>query len=88
MPTPAIILGRADGAFASTLSGSEPWCGIQIIDLANGDCADWFRIDGAAVELYDLEVLTGHPCPMSLSLTSPQLADFMTYEGMNRTGET
>jgi len=62
---------------------SEPWCGVQIIDLSNGSCVDWFRIDGAVGELYDVEVLTGYVCPMSLSLTSPELADLITYEGMN-----
>ncbi|MCB1575651.1 MAG: TIGR03032 family protein, partial [Xanthomonadales bacterium] len=25
---------------------SEAWCGLQVIDLASGACADWFRIDG------------------------------------------
>ena len=67
---------------------SEPWCGIQIIDLATGSCVDWFRIDGAVAELYDVEVLPGHLCPMSLSLTSPELADLITYEGMTPTPQT
>jgi len=66
---------------------SEPWCGVQIIDLTNGSCVDWFRIDGAVAELYDVEVLPGATCPMSLSLTSPELADLITYEGMNPTPE-
>jgi uncharacterized protein (TIGR03032 family) len=64
---------------------SEPWCGVQIIDLSNGSCVDWFRIDGHVGELYDVEVLPGMSCPMSLSLTSPELADLITYEGMNPT---
>lgn len=64
---------------------SEPWCGVQIIDLSNGSCVDWFRIDGHVGELYDVEVLPGMTCPMSLSLTSPELADLITYECMNPT---
>jgi len=60
---------------------SEPWCGVQIIDLSNGQCVDWFRIDGAVGELYDVEVLPGISCPMSVSLASPDLAGLITYEG-------
>ena len=25
---------------------SEPWCGVQIIDLDKNCCVDWLRIDG------------------------------------------
>jgi len=25
---------------------SEPWCGVQVIDLNTGACVHWFRIDG------------------------------------------
>lgn len=67
---------------------SEPWCGVQIIDLSNGNCVDWFRIDGAVGELYDVEVLPDVSCPMSVSLTSPDLAGLITYEGMTKAPET
>lgn len=60
---------------------SEPWCGVQIIDLSTGSCVDWFRIDGVVGELYDVEVLPGISCPMSVSLASPDLAGLITYEG-------
>lgn len=62
---------------------SEPWCGVQIIDLSNGSCVDWFRIDGHVGELYDVEVLPGMSCPMSLSLNSAELANTITYDGKN-----
>lgn len=60
---------------------SEPWCGLQIIDLARGTCVDWFRIDGPVAELYDVEVLPGIACPMAVSLGSSELAGLITYEG-------
>ena len=60
---------------------SEPWCGIQIIDLARGVCAEWFRIDGAVAELYDVEVLPGIGCPMALAPSSPELLSLVTWEG-------
>jgi uncharacterized protein (TIGR03032 family) len=60
---------------------SEPWCGLQLIDLARGTCVDWFRIDGAVAELYDVEVLPGIICPMTVSPRSSELASVITYEG-------
>lgn len=60
---------------------SEPWCGLQIIDLSRGSCVDWFRIDGTVAELYDVEVLPGIVCPMAVSPNSGELASLITYEG-------
>ncbi|MCJ8191981.1 TIGR03032 family protein [Sphingomicrobium aestuariivivum] len=57
---------------------SEPWCGIQAIDLKKGSCVDWFRIDGAIGELYDVEVIEGHACPMTVSPNSPDAAALIT----------
>lgn len=60
---------------------SEPWCGIQVIDLSTGTCAEWFRIDGAVAELYDVEVLPGILCPMAISLNTPEAVQFVTWAG-------
>ena len=46
---------------------SEPWCGVQVIDMETGTCVDWFRIDGQVAELYDLAVIPGVACPMAVS---------------------
>ncbi len=59
---------------------SEPWCGIQIIDLAKGTCVDWLRIDGAVGELFDVAVIPGHSCPMTISPNSPDAASLITYD--------
>lgn len=75
---------RFDGlALADRLKAadSEPWCGIQAIDLAKGSCVDWFRIDGAVGELYDVEVIEGHVCPMTVSPGSPDAAALITVAG-------
>lgn len=63
---------------------SEPWCGIQIIDLNTGTCVDWFRIDGKISELYDVEVITGVACPMAVSPTSDEAASLITHENMQK----
>ena len=70
---------------------SEPWCGVQVIDLAKGTCVDWFRIDGPVAELYDLAVIAGHACPMAVSPGSPDAAKLITFDADTtdgRAGET
>jgi uncharacterized protein (TIGR03032 family) len=60
---------------------SEPWCGIQVIDIKRGVCVEWFRIDGPVAELYDVEVMPNMACPMALSPTSPEIRNFLTWAG-------
>ena len=60
---------------------SEPWCGIQIIDLAKGVCAEWFRIDGDVKEIFDVAVINGHACPMSIGPDAPEIIKFITHAG-------
>ncbi|MDJ0643199.1 MAG: TIGR03032 family protein [Erythrobacter sp.] len=59
---------------------SEPWCGVQVIDLAKGTCVDWFRIDGDIGELYDVELVEGFSCPMTVSPNSPDAATLITFD--------
>lgn len=57
---------------------SEPWCGVQVIDLASGTCVDWLRIDGKIGELYDVEVLPGVVCPMAVGPSTTEAATLIT----------
>ncbi len=59
---------------------SEPWCGIQIIDIDKGHCIEWFRIDGEVAELFDVMVIPGCRCPMMVSPTSPDISSLITYQ--------
>ena len=61
---------------------SEPWCGLQVIDLSSGACVDWFRIDGDVAEIYDIAVLPEFACPMTLSPNAPDAATLITYSGL------
>ncbi|MEM7701843.1 MAG: TIGR03032 family protein [Pseudomonadota bacterium] len=61
---------------------SEPWCGVQVIDLEKGNCVDWFRIDGDIGELYDVELIEGHTCPMTVSPNSSDAATLITFSGL------
>lgn len=58
---------------------SEPWCGVQVIDLDKGSCVDWLRIDGHVAELYDLALIEGRRCPMAVSPTSPDASNLITF---------
>ncbi len=58
---------------------SDAWCGIQILDLRKRTCVDWFRIDGAIGELYDVAVLPGFACPMAISPNTPEASTFITH---------
>ncbi len=58
---------------------SEPWCGVQIIDLEKRCCVDWLRIDGSVNELFDVAVIPGLSCPMVVSPNSPEAASLVTY---------
>jgi uncharacterized protein (TIGR03032 family) len=58
---------------------SEPWCGVQVIDLEKRSCVDWFRIDGQVAELYDLAVIPGFACPMAVSPGSPDAATVVSH---------
>ena len=61
---------------------SEPWCGIQVIDLETGTCAEWFRIDGAIGEVYDVAAIPGVACPMSLGFGSTEIQTLITHDDL------
>jgi len=66
---------------------SEPWCGVQIIDIRNGTCAHWFRIDGSVAELYDVAVVPGSIRPMALGFTSTEIMEFITHDDYQPNGQ-
>jgi len=59
---------------------SEPWCGVQVIDLNSGACVHWFRLDGAVAELYDLAIVPGAMRPMSLGFGSDEILGLITHD--------
>lgn len=54
---------------------ADPWCGIQVIDLRNGDVLQWIRLEGMVRELFDVIVLPHVRCPMAIG---PQSEEFST----------
>jgi uncharacterized protein (TIGR03032 family) len=59
---------------------SEPWCGVQVIDLEAGACVHWFRIDGPVGELYDVAVAPGVMRTMSLRFATNEVMGLITYD--------
>jgi uncharacterized protein (TIGR03032 family) len=48
------------------------WCGVQIVDLRNGDIVQWMRFDESIAELFNVVFLPGVRCPRALG---PEAAD-------------
>jgi uncharacterized protein (TIGR03032 family) len=61
---------------------SDAWCGVQVIDLNTGTCVEWFRIDGAVGEIYDVASVPGVACPMSLGFASTEVRTLVTHEAL------
>jgi uncharacterized protein (TIGR03032 family) len=59
---------------------SEPWCGMQVIDLETGACVHWFRIDGPVSELYDLAVVPGVVRPMAVGFVNDEILNLVTHD--------
>lgn len=62
---------------------SEPWTGVQIIDLDTGRVAQWLRLDGPVAELYDTATIPGARTPMSIGFLSGDIANLITHEPMD-----
>lgn len=74
---------RFDGLqLADTLEqrDADPWCGVQIISLADGSVAHWIRFDGAIQELFDVCVLPGVKDAITLGPNSAEILSFITIE--------
>jgi hypothetical protein len=59
---------------------SEPWTGIQVININTGACVHWFRMDGPVLEVFDVEVLPGIMCAKSVQFASPEAQALITIE--------
>jgi len=60
--------------------GGVPWCGIQIVNLRNGDIVQWIRLDGFIKELFDVGVIPGARCPMALGIGTPEMQNMISFD--------
>jgi len=59
---------------------AEPWCGVQIINLATGDIVQWIRLEGEVTELFDVCVLPGVRRPMSTGILTDDIHRMVTID--------
>lgn len=54
-------------------AGSDPRCGLAIIDLRTGDLAHWLRLEGVVAELFDAVILDGARRPAAIGFRSDEI---------------
>ena len=59
---------------------ADPWCGLQIIDLASGDIVEWIRLEGGVSELFDVCVLPGVRRPTATGFLNDEVHRLVTIE--------
>jgi len=58
----------------------DPWCGVQIVSLTNGDVQQWIRFEGDISEIFDICFLPNVRNPMMVGLRTPEIRDLITFE--------
>jgi uncharacterized protein (TIGR03032 family) len=59
---------------------AEPWCGVQIVSLANGDVLNWIRFEGDISEIFDISFLPNVRNPMMIGLRTAEIRELITHE--------
>ncbi|MEO6927074.1 MAG: TIGR03032 family protein [Rhodanobacter sp.] len=59
---------------------AEPWCGVQIISLANGDVMNWIRFEGDISEIFDICFLPNVRNAMVVGLRTAEIRELITFE--------
>jgi uncharacterized protein (TIGR03032 family) len=59
---------------------ADPWCGVQIVSLANGDVLNWIRFEGDISELFDICFLPNVRNPMMIGLRTADIRELITFE--------
>lgn len=66
---------------------SDPWCGVQIVSLTNGDVNNWIRFEGDITEIFDISFLPNVRNPMMIGLRTSEIRDLITFESEIATEE-
>jgi uncharacterized protein (TIGR03032 family) len=67
---------------------ADPWCGVQIVSLDNGDVLHWARFEGDINEIFDVCILPGVRNPMLVGLKTADIRELITFENEIPTKET
>lgn len=70
-----------------TKRDADPWCGVQIVSLDNGDVLHWARFEGDINEIFDVCFLTGVRNPMLVGLKTTDIRELITFDNIQPTAE-
>jgi len=59
---------------------ADPWCGVQIVNLASGDIVEWIKLEGGVSELFDVQVLPGVRWPLATGFLNEEIHKLYTFE--------
>ena len=59
---------------------AEPWCGVQIVNLSNGDVVNWIRFEGDISEIFDISFLPNVVNPMMIGLRTAEIRELINFE--------
>lgn len=59
--------------------GLTAWCAVVLADLVSGRGGEWLRIEGGIDELFDVVLLPGVRCPMSIGVDSDEIRATITF---------
>jgi uncharacterized protein (TIGR03032 family) len=59
---------------------ADPWCGVQIVNLASGDIVEWIKLEGGVSELFDVAVLPGVRFPVATGFLNEEIHKLYTFE--------
>jgi uncharacterized protein (TIGR03032 family) len=59
---------------------AEAWCGVLVVNLANGDIVEWIRLEGHITELFDVTAMPGILCPMSVGPLTAEIQNTITFD--------
>jgi len=66
---------------------ADPWCGVQIVSLDNGDVLHWARFEGDINEIFDVCILPGVRNPMLVGMKTADIRELITFENETPTKE-
>jgi uncharacterized protein (TIGR03032 family) len=58
----------------------EAWCGVFIVNLRHGEIVEWIKLDGQVSELFDVTVVPGAACPMSLGPNTLEIENTINFD--------
>src|SRR5439155_18588729 len=61
-------------------NGSEPRCGLIVVDTDNGDTIAWVRIEGVVRELYDVAFIPGIRNPSAIGFKTDEIFRVITID--------